>query len=181
MKKTILSLVLATAAVTSHAANFVSFDVDQVTDTRTKAGSTAQYFRAGKDMMGLNLGVQVRTAVFDKGGMLNSIETTAGKDLIKGLNVFGGVGYDNGFNGKVNGDFTYGLVGLSTGAPVGPAWAFGGVKTRVNWDDKNPKQTVAFAGVSMPVTKAISVNASVSRSMQDIEEKAYGVGVRLSY
>ena len=181
MKKTVLALALATAAATAQAANFVSFDVDQVTDTRTKAGSTAQYFRAGKDMMGLNMGLQVRTAVFDKGGMLNSVEATAGKDLVKGMNVFGGVGYDNGFNGKVNGDFTYGVLGLSTGAPVGSAWAFGGVKTRVNWDDKNPKQTVAFAGVSMPVGKAVSVSASLSRSMQDIQEKAYGVGLRLSY
>lgn len=181
MKKTILALALATAAVTTHAANFVSFDVDQVTDTRTKAGSTAQYLRAGKDMGGLNFGLQARTAVFDKGGMLNSIEVTAGKDIITGINTFAGVGYDNGFNGKVDGNFTYGLIGLSTGAPIGSGWAFGGVKTRVNWDDKNPKQTVAFAGVSMPLTKAMSVSASVSRSMQDIEEKAYGVGLRLSY
>jgi|694.fasta_scaffold01074_51 hypothetical protein len=181
MKKTVLALALAMSAAASQAANFVSFDVDQVTDTRTRAGSTAQYFRAGKDMMGLNMGFQVRTAVFDKGGMLNSVEATAGKDLIKGINVFGGVGYDNGFNGKVNGDFTYGLVGLSTGAPVGPAWAFGGVKTRVNWDDNNPKQTVTYAGVSVPLNKAISVSASLSRSMQDIQEKAYGVGLRVSY
>lgn len=181
MKKFIIALGLAASVGSTQAANFVSFDVDQVTDTRTKAGSTAQYFRAGKDIMGLNMGLQVRTAVFDKGGMLNSVEATAGKDLVKGVNVFGGVGYDNGFNGKVDGDFTYGLVGLSTGAPVGPAWAFGGVKTRVNWDDKNPKQTVAYAGVSMPVSKAVSVSASLSRSMQDIQEKAYGVGLRLSY
>lgn len=181
MKKTILALALATAAATSQAANFVSFDVDQVTDTRTKAGSTAQYFRAGKDMMGLNMGVQVRTAVFDKGGMLNSVEVTAGKDIVRGINTFAGIGYDNGFNGKVNGDFTYGLIGLSTGMPVGPAWGFGGVKTRVNWDDKNPKQTVTFVGVSLPVNKAVSVSASVSRSFQDIEEKAYGVGLRVAY
>lgn len=181
MKKTILALALATAAATSHAANFVSFDVDQVTDTRTRAGSTAQYFRAGKDMVGLNMGLQIRTAVFDKGGMLNSVEATAGKDLIKGINVFGGVGYDNGFNGKVNGDFTYGLVGLSTGVPLGPLWAFTGIKTRVNWDDANPKQTVSYAGVSYPMNKTLSLNASVSRSMQDIEEKAYGVGLRVSY
>lgn len=181
MKKTILALALATTASFSHAANFISFDVDQVKDTRNGANSTAQYFRAGKDMAGMNWGLQVRTAVFDKGGMLNSVEVTTGKDIIRGINMFGGVGYDNGFNGKVNGDFTYGLVGASTGAPVGPAWAFGGVKTRVNWDDKNPKQTVAFAGVSVPVTKQASVSLSASRSMQDIQEKAVGVGLRLSY
>jgi len=181
MKKTILALALATAAATSQAANFVSFDVDQVTDTRTKAGSTAQYFRAGKDMMGLNMGVQVRTAVFDQGGMLNSVEVTAGKNIIKGINTYVGVGYDNGFNGKKNGDFTYGLVGLSTGVPVGPAWGFAGAKTRVNWDTDNPKQTVAFAGLSLPVTKHVSASVSMSRSFQDIEEKAVGVGLRVAY
>ena len=182
MKKTILALALAAAASVSQAANYVSFDVDQVTDTRQsgRPGSTAQYFRAGKDMAGLNWDLQVRTAVFDKGGMLNSVEATAGKN-IAGLNAFGGVGYDNGFNGKVNGDFTYGLVGVKAGAPIGPVFAFTGVKTRVNWDDKNPKQTVTWAGVSMPLTKHTSVSVSVSRSLQDIEEKAYGVGLRISY
>lgn len=182
MKKTILALALTVAATASHAANYVSFDVDQVTDTRQKGRpeSTAQYFRAGKDMAGMNLDLQVRTAVFDKGGMLNSVEVTAGKN-IAGVNAFGGVGYDNGFNGKVNGDFTYGLVGLRAGMPVGPLFAFTGVKTRVNWDNDNPKQTVTWLGASMPLTKAVSVSASLSRSLQDIEEKAVGVGLRISY
>jgi len=180
MKKTILALALAMAATASQAANYVSFDVDQVKDTRNGANSTAQYLRAGKDMAGLNFDLQARTAVFDKGGMLNSVEVTAGKN-IAGLNAFGGVGYDNGFNGKVNGDFTYGLVGVKAGMPVGPLFAFTGVKTRVNWDNDNPKQTVSWAGVSMPLTKAVSVSASMSRSLQDIQEKAVGVGLRISY
>ena len=181
MQKTILAFTLAVAASTSQAANFISFDVDQVTDTRSKEGSTAQYFRAGKDMAGMNLGLQVRTAVFDKGGMLNSVEATAGKDLIKGVNTYLGIGYDNGFNGKVKGDFTYGLVGLSSGMPLGKAWGFAGAKTRVNWDQDNPKQTVAFLGVSMPINKTTSVSVSASRSYQDITERAYGVGLRLAY
>jgi hypothetical protein len=182
MKKTILALALLAATSTTQAANYVSFDVDQVTDTRQKGRpeSTAQYFRAGKDMAGLNWDLQVRTAVFDKGGMLNSVEVTAGKN-IAGVNAFGGVGYDNGFNGKVNGDFTYGLVGLKAGAPVGPLYAFTGVKTRVNWDNDNPKQTVTWVGASVPLTKAVNVSASLSRSLQDIEEKAVGVGLRISY
>lgn len=182
MKKTILALALAAAASGSQAANYVSFDVDQVTDTRQQGRpeSTAQYFRAGKDMAGLNFDLQVRTAVFDKGGMLNSVEVTAGKN-IAGVNAFGGVGYDNGFNGKVDGNFTYGLVGLKAGMPIGPLFAFTGVKTRVNWDNDNPKQTVTWAGVSMPLTKSVSVSASLSRSLQDIEEKAVGVGLRLAY
>lgn len=181
MKKLLIALSLAAASTSVQAANFVSFDVDQVKDTKNGAESTAQYFRAGKDLAGMNFGLQVRTAVFDKGGMLNSVEATAGKDLIKGVNTYLGVGYDNGFNGKVNGNFTYGLVGLSTGVPLGPAWGFAGAKTRVNWDDSNPKQTVAFVGVSMPLNKTISLSASASRSYQDISEKALGLGVRISY
>lgn len=181
MKKTILALALTTAVTSTHAANFVSFDVDQVRDTRTKAESVAQYFRAGKDMAGFNMGVQVRTAVFDQGGMLNSVEVTAGKDIVKGVNTYLGFGYDNGFNGKKNGDFNYGIVGVSTGMPLGSAWGFAGAKTRVNWDVDNPKQTVAFLGVSMPITKKTSASLSVSRSWQDIEEKAAGVGLRFSY
>lgn len=181
MKKLLLALSLASAFGTAQAANFVSFDIDQVKDTRSKAESTAQYFRAGKDVAGVNLGVQVRTAVFDKGGMLNSVETTVGKDIIKGINTFAGIGYDNGFNGKVNGDFTYGLVGASTGAPIGSMWGYAGAKTRVNWDDNNPKQTVAFAGVSYPIAKHSSVSVGISRSWQDITEKAVSVGLRLSY
>lgn len=180
MKKTILALALTVATTATHAANYVSFDVDQVKDTRNKAESTAQYFRAGKDMAGLNLDLQVRTAVFDKGGMLNSVEVTAGKN-IAGVNAFGGVGYDNGFNGKVDGNFTYGLVGLRAGVPIGSLYAFTGVKTRVNWDNDNPKQTVTWLGASMPLTKAVSVSASMSRSLQDIQEKAVGVGLRVSY
>ena len=78
MKKTILALALSMAATASQAANYVSFDVDQVKDTRNGANSTAQYLRAGKDMAGLNFDLQARTAVFDKGGMLNSVEVTAG-------------------------------------------------------------------------------------------------------
>lgn len=181
MKKLLIALSLAGTLGTSHAANFVSFDIDQVEDNKNGAKSTAQYFRAGKDVAGLNLGVQVRTAVFDKGGMLNSVEGTVGKDFIKGVHTFAGIGYDNGFNGKVDGSFTYGLVGASTGVKLGPLWGFAGAKTRVNWDSDNPKQTVAFAGVSMPVTKELSINAGVSRSYQTINENAYGVGVRFSY
>jgi hypothetical protein len=55
------------------------------------------------------------------------------------------------------------------------------MKTRVNWDSANPKQTVAFAGVSYPLTKSVSVELDVSRSYQDIKEKAAGVGVRVNF
>jgi hypothetical protein len=181
MKKLAIALLMAASMGVAQAANFVSFDVDQVKDSKTDAKSTAQYFRAGKDMAGFNLGVQVRTAVFDNGGMLNSIETTVGKDIVKGLNTFVGIGYDNGFNGAKNGSFQYGLVGASTGTKVGPFWGYAGVKTRVNWDNDNPKQTVTFAGLSYPLNKHASLNAGWSKSFQDIKEDAWGLGIRFGF
>lgn len=183
MKKTLLAIATALLATTASAANYVSVDVDRVEDHKGVV-SQAQYFRAGKDMAGLNLGLQVRTAVFDKGGMLNSVEGTVGRDFKLGgmnLNGFVGVGHDNGFNGAAGKSYQYGLVGVSTGMPVGPFYAFGGAKTRVNWDSANPKQTVGFAGVSYPVAKQVSVGVSASRSWGDIKETAYGVGVRVGF
>lgn len=183
MKKTLLAIATALLATTASAANFVSVDVDRVEDSKG-AVSQAQYFRAGKDMAGLNLGLQVRTAVFDKGGMLNSVEGTVGRDFKlggQGFNGFVGLGHDNAFNGAAGKSFQYGLVGVSTGAKMGPVWGFGGVKTRVNWDSANPKQTVGFAGVSYPVAKDVSVGLSASKSWGDIKETAYGVGVRVAF
>ena len=180
MKKILTATVIALAAATASAANYVSMEIDSVKDTGNKATSTAQYFRAGTDAAGLNLDLAVRTAVFRKGGMLNSIEGTVGKGFGP-VTVFGGLGYDNGFNGAKGANYQYGLVGASTGAKLGPVWAFGGVKTRLNWDSSNPKQTVAFAGVSYPLTKALSVDLDVSRSYQTIQEKAMGVGMRVTF
>ena len=51
MKKLLLALSLTAAFGSAQAANFVSFDVDKVEDNGNGAKSTAQYFRAGKDMM----------------------------------------------------------------------------------------------------------------------------------
>lgn len=183
MKKTLLAITTALLATTASAANFVSVDVDRVEDNKGVV-SQAQYFRAGKDMAGLNLGLQVRTAVFDKGGMLNSVEGTVGRDFKLGgfgVNGFVGMGHDNGFNGAAGKSFQYGLVGASTGAKMGPVYAFGGAKTRVNWDSANPKQTVGFVGASLPMSKDVSLGVSASRSWGDIKETAYGVGVRVGF
>lgn len=183
MKKTLLAIATALLATGASAANFVSLDVDRVEDHKG-AVSTAQYFRAGKDMGKLNLGLQVRTATFEKGGMLNSVEGTVGRDFKlggHGFNGFVGLGHDNGFNGAAGKSFQYGLVGVSTGMPLGKAYAFGGAKTRLNWDSANPKQTVGFAGVSYPVAKQVSMGVSASRSWGDIKETAYGVGLRVGF
>jgi len=179
MKKLAIALLIAAGMGSAQAANFFDFEVQTVKDSKTKAESTAQYLRVGKDMAGLHFGLQARTQAFDGGGMVNSLEATAGKDLVKGLHSFAGVGYDNGFNGS--GSFQYGLIGASTGAKVGPFFGYAGVKTRVNWNDANPKQTVAFAGLSYPLNKHASVSAGYSKSYQDIKEDAWGAGIRFSF
>jgi hypothetical protein len=181
-----IALTLTGLTGTASAANFVSVDMDRVTDTKTKVQSTAQYIRAGYDTSGVTLGLQARTAVFENNGMLNSLEGTVGKDFSLPLSKitvtpFVGAGHDNGFNGGRGKDYQYGLVGVNVGAPIGPVYAFSGIKTRVNFDKTNPEQTVAFGGVSYPLTKAVSVSASVSASRQDIKENAFGVGVRVAF
>ena len=147
-------------------------------------GSTGDYSakkaRAGKDIGDLTLGLQVRTAIKDAGGMLNSVEGTVGTK-VGALNVFGGIGHDNGFNGGSGKSFQYGLLGLTTGAKVGPGYALVGAKTRVNWDDANPKQTVGFATYMMPVAKNVALNFNVSKSWQTIQENAVGLGLGFSF
>lgn len=188
MRNTIIALALGVSTVltapTASAANFLSVDVDRVTDTKTKVQSTAQYIRGGYDTSGVSLGIQARTATFENNGMLNSVEGTVGKTFgtpVGAFTPFVGVGHDNGFNGARGKDYQYGLVGVTTGAPIGPVYAFAGVKTRVNFQSGTPDQTVAFGGVSYPLTKAVSVSASVSASRQDITENAFGIGVRVSF
>lgn len=187
MRNTILAATIAlTLSGTASASNFVSVDVDRVTDTKTKVQSTAQYIRAGYDTSGVTLGLQARTATFENNGMVNSVEGTVGKDMtlpFTKLTVtpFVGAGHDNGFNGGRGKDFQYGLIGVSTGAPIGPVYAFGGVKTRVNFQSGTPEQTVTFAGVSYPLTKSVSVSTSISASRGDITENAFGFGVRVGF
>lgn len=176
LKKTIIALSLL-GSIGAATAGGLSVDLDRVKDDKTGAISHAQYVRADTTLGGMNLGLQVRTATFDKGGMVNSLELTTSTKMGP-VNAFAGVGHDNGFNGKDS--FQYGVVGASTGAKLGMVYGFAGLKTRVNWDSSNPKQTVAFAGVSLPVNKKLSVSAGMSKSYQDIKETAWGVGVRVS-
>lgn len=178
MKKTIIAISTIVLTTAVNAANYVSVDVERVKDDTSGVVSNAQYVRAGVDALGLNLGLQVRTATFDGGGMVNSMEGTAGTRMGP-LNVFGGVGHDNGFNGGRA--FQYGLVGASTGVKLGPLWGYAGAKTRLNWDDVNPKQTVAFAGVSLSLSKDVSVSVGAGKSYQDIKETSYGVGMRVGF
>jgi hypothetical protein len=180
MKKLAIAAAILTASSFAQAANFVSFDVDRVTDTKTKVQSTAQIVRAGYDAGGLNYGLQVRTATFENSGMLNSVEGTVGK-AFGPFTPFAGVGHDNGSNGARGKDYQYGLVGVNTGMPLGPVYGFAGIKTRVNLQDNTPNQTVTFAGVSYPLSKAISASLGVSASREDIKENAFGFGLRVGF
>ena len=179
MKKLIAILALGFAS-SAFAQNYLSVDVDRVNGLGKGASdSTAQYVRAGKSFGDLQLGLQSRTAQVETGGLLNSLEVTAANNrlVVAGIRPFVGVGYDNGFNGAKGKSYEYGLLGATAGAPVGPGFALAGVKTRVNWDNHNPKQTVAFATYSLPMTKTVSLNFNASKSYQDIKENALGLGL----
>jgi hypothetical protein len=180
MKKILAILALATLG-TAFAADYVSVDVDHVKSNSGYASSTAQYVRAGKEVAGLQLGVQSRTSVSSNGGMYNSLETTVGKS-ISGFTPFVGMGFDNGLNGAKNGDFRYTLAGVTTGTPLLGGYALGGLKTRLTSSEANmTHQTVAFGTYSYPVAKGVAVNLNVSKSYQDIKENTYGLGVGFSF
>lgn len=182
MKK-ILAILAFGLAGSAFAQNFVSVDVDNVRGLGGAADSRATYVRAGKAFDNLQLNLQSRTATIDGGGMLNSLEVTAAnhKLVVAGLKPFVGVGHDNGFNGGPGRSYQYGLLGATAGAKAGPGFVLAGVKTRVNWDDANPKQTVAFATYMMPVTKTVSLNFNASKSYQDIKENAFGLGLGFNF
>jgi hypothetical protein len=113
--------------------------------------------------------------------MLNSLEVTAGKSMF-GITPFVGVGLDNGFNGARNSDYKYGLVGATAGLKVGPGFALAGVKTRVGTTaTTETKQSVVFGTYSYPVLKNVVLNLNASKSYQDIQENAYGLGVGFSF
>jgi hypothetical protein len=183
MKKIFAILALAVTAFAAQAADYASVDVETVRAGGTHEKSQAQYVRFGKEIAGIQTGVQSRTSRSNDGTTLySSVEVTAGKNLsVAGLGVtpFVGAGHDNGKNGS--GPYNYGLVGATAGLPVGPGYALTGVKTRVRSESTDPRQTVAFATYSLPVSKSLSLNLNASRSYQDIKETAWGLGVRVGF
>jgi hypothetical protein len=182
MKKILAILALAVSS-TAFAANYVSVDVDNVLGRDGAGDSTAQYIRAGKEIGGIQFGLQGRTATLkDNSGILSSVEVTAAKNSISvlGITPFVGVGHDNGFNGGT--PYNYGLVGATYGRPVGPGFLLLGAKTRVGTTAATEtKQSVAFTTYSIPVAKGVSLNLNASRSYQDIKENAYGLGLGFSF
>lgn len=180
MKKLLIASLVSISAL-AQAADYASVDVDHVRSGQGYSNSTAQYVRLGKEVQGLQLGVQSRTSVSSAGGMYNSLETTVGKN-VAGFTPFVGMGFDNGLNGAKNGDFRYTLAGVTTGTGVGPGYLLGGLKTRLTSSEANmTHQTVAFGTYSIPVTKGVALNINASKSYQDIKENAYGLGVGFSF
>ena len=182
MKKILAILALA-ATTSAFAVDYVSVDVDNVLGRDGAGDSTAQYIRAGKEIGGIQFGLQGRTATLkDNSGMLSSVEVTAAKNSINvgGVTPFVGVGHDNGFNGGT--PYNYGLVGATYGRPIGPGFLLLGAKTRVGTTAATEtKQSVAFTTYSIPVAKGVSLNLNASRSYQDIKENAYGLGLGFSF
>ena len=180
MKKIFAILALAITG-SAFAADYVSVDVDHVKSNQGNANSTVQYVRAGKEIGGIQAGLQSRTAVSSSGGMYNSLELTGGKTIGR-FTPFVGMGFDNGLNGAKNGDFRYTLTGVTTGTGIAGGYLLGGVKTRLTSSEANmTHQTVAFGTYSYPVAKGVAVNLNLSKSYQDIKENAYGLGVGFSF
>lgn len=177
MKKVLAATIVA-LSFSASAADFVSVDYDSVKGESGARNSNATTVRAGKEIGGLQFGLQSRTARFDGGGLANSLELTTGKNL-GGFTPYVGVGHDFGYNGGRTQN--YGLVGGQFGTKFGPGFALSGIKTRVRVNDTDTKQTVAYGTYSVPIAKSVAVNFNVSRSMQDIKEKAVGVGLSFGF
>ena len=129
MKKLAIAT-LATLAFAATAGDYASVDVDHVKSNSGGASSQAQYVRLGKDVAGLQLGFQSRTATVSSGGLYQSLETTVGKS-VAGVTPFVGMGFDNGANGAKGSDFRYTLAGVTAGTGVGPGNLLVGLKTRL--------------------------------------------------
>jgi len=182
MKKSMFTALLAVLAFSAFGADYATVEVDHVRDTVTKQSYVAEYVRFGAEVAGLQLGLQDRTGDYrDGSGLFHSTEATVGKTLF-GITPYVGAGWDDGKNGGAGNAYQYGLVGINTGLKVGPGFAFGGVKTRVNEaHSTDPKQTVAYGTYSIPVVKKVSFDLNLSKSYQDIHENSYGLGFTVNF
>ena len=182
MKKLLIATLLG-LTFGAQAANYVQVEQEHVNGRKGADGSEVSYVRFGKDVGDYNLGVQSRTARFNAGGIASSVEATLANKNVSafGITPFVGVGHD--FGGSTLGsDYTYGLVGATTGAKIGPGFALAGVKTRVGSDEKTQtKQTVTFVSYAVPVAKDTAVNVGLSRSAQDIKERGVSVGLSFGF
>ena len=183
MKKLLIASALVLASVAASAANFVQVEQENVSGRKGADGSSVTYTRFGKDIGDYTLGVQSRTARFNAGGIASSLEVTGSNKNVSafGITPFVGVGHD--FGGSTPGsDYTYGLVGATAGAKIGPGFALAGVKARAGTTEAGKtKQTVTFASYAVPVAKDTAVNVGLSRSAQDIKERGVSVGLSFGF
>ena len=181
MKKSLVALAALITLSAAQAANFVQVEQENVTGRKGATNSDVTYLRAGKDFGDTSLGLQSRTAKFgEQAGIANSLEATvANKNVsVLGITPFVGAGHD--FGNTASG-YNYGLVGASTGAKIGPGFAYAGLKTRVAVSAGDPHQTVGFAGYSVPVATNVALNLGVSRSGGDIKERGVSAGVAIGF
>lgn len=184
MKKLLIVSALALSS-TAFAGDYVSVALDHVTDRKSNADSTVQYVRAGKEINGMQFGLQSRNARANDGtGVKSSLEFYGGKNysvLTASVTPYVGVGYDNGKNGATDAQYTYGVVGVGIAKKLSTGSIGLGYKTRVNWDHSKPSQTITSISYSYPIAKQISITAGVSRSAQDIKERATSVGIGFAF
>lgn len=184
MKKIAIASIMALAGVAASAANFVQVEQENVVGRQGAGGSNVSYLRAGKDLGDYTIGAQARTARFNAGGIASSLEGTVSNKNVSAFGITPFIGAGRDFGGDATKPaYSYGLVGATAGAQVGPGFALAGVKTRVGSteDGARTKQTVAFASYSVPVAKNTSVNVGLSRSGQDIKEKGVSVGLTFGF
>lgn len=183
MKKLLATLLVA-LTFGAQAANFVQVEQEHVSGRQGADGSAVSYVRFGTDVGSYGVGVQSRTARFDAGGIASSLEGTVSNKNVSlfGITPFVGVGHDFGGNAS-SPSYNYGLVGATTGVPIGLGYAYAGVKTRVGSTEDNgrTKQTVTFAGYAYPVAKSTNINVGLSRSSQDIKEEGVSVGLSVGF
>jgi hypothetical protein len=179
MKKSLVALA-AFVAMAAQAGGSIQVEQEHVIGRAGGANSEVTYLRAGKDLGDYSLGLQSRTARFSTNSIANSLEATVSNKKVSafGITPFVGVGHD--FGATTNG-YNYGLVGATAGKQVGPGFAYVGAKTRIRAATTDPKQTVGFAGYSVPVAKDVAVNVGLSRSGQDIKERGTSVGLSIGF
>ena len=180
MKKLLIAT-LATVAFAAQAANFVQVEQENVIGRQGQGDSAVTYMRAGKDIGNYSLGLQSRTARFDAGGIANSLEATVANSKVSVLGVkpFVGIGHD--FGSSTQSGYNYGLVGGTAGTKVGPGFALVGLKTRVDTNANDPKQTVGWVSYAYPLNKNVSLTVGASRSGQDIKERGVSAGVSIGF
>lgn len=178
MKKLLLTLALAVSS-SAFAAGFVELALDSSQVEPRSKDYASQTIRAGTTIGDkTTVGFQSKTFVVDAGGLANVFEGYVGRrfDGIP-FTPFVGVGHDNGMNGAVGKSYNYGVVGATYATKVSAFNVGGIVKTRVNWEDNKPQQTVVGAFVGYPINKQFEARLNLGKSFQDMKEQTAGLSL----